>query len=75
MAAVFDGPVPPVALQHTPSIDLLRCTAGNATGDVVSTLSGFLMGGIACDDEGLASMGQVEVAVEPGGSGAGCFYR
>ena len=67
VATVFNGPMPPVDLQHLPGIGLFRGLAGDAVDYLMGVFAGLLVDRFPFDDEGLADVGKVEVAVECGG--------
>lgn len=58
VAAILDGPVSPVGLQHPLRIGLFRRTAGDAIGDFMGLLAGFLVVGFAFNDERWADLGK-----------------
>ena len=68
VAAIFDCPMPPVSLEDPSRIGLLLGSAGDAVGEFMGLFPAFLFDGVPFDGEGLAEMGEVELAVERRGS-------
>ena len=58
---------PRLILSRRAGIGLFGCSAGDAVGDFARRLAGLFVDGYPFDDEGLADVGKVEIAVECGG--------
>jgi hypothetical protein len=64
MAAVFDAPVAAIGGKNAFCVGLLRGPTGDAIGDFTGGYAGFFICGLPLDDESLANVGKVEIAVE-----------
>lgn len=64
VAAVLDGPVLPVDLEHMLRVGLFGGPAGDAVGNIQRDLARFLLYAVTFDDECLSNMREVEVVIE-----------
>ena len=67
VAAVFDGPMAAVDFEQATGVGLCGGAAGDAVGDIDRAFAAVFLDGFPFDGEGLAEMGEVEIAVELGG--------
>ena len=70
----LDLPVATVELEQALGVGGVGGVAGNAEGVFDGGLAGLLFGGGALDEEGLADVGEVQLAVEPGGGPDGAAF-
>ncbi|MCI0732257.1 MAG: hypothetical protein L0Y38_00355, partial [Methylococcaceae bacterium] len=64
MATVFDAPVSAVVVKNPSGNSLIFCFASDAMGELVTSLSAFLMQRDAFDHEWLADVRRIQVIVE-----------
>ena len=66
LAAILDAPMVAGNVENTLCIGLLRCSTGDAVGDLTGAFAVLFLYGLPFDHESLSDVGTVEVAIEFG---------
>jgi len=64
VTAVFDAPVFAICAEDLFGISLSCCTAGDSLNDFIRDFAGFLVDALSFNDEGLADMREIQIAIE-----------